>query len=139
MDHDEIAEMIKRHEGYSNKVYFDTEGIPTVGWGHALIPGSEYPLSMSIKHFEIDFGSALKDYRRLGLKLDSIREAVLVNMVFNLGLPRLMGFKKMIAALRVEDWGEAANQMVDSKWYRQVGVRGRELVKMMRTGEGYII
>ena len=45
---------------------------------------------------------------------------------------RLSRFVKMIAAVRREDWGGAADEMENSLWFRQVGERGRELVRRMR-------
>ena len=57
---------------------------------------------------------------------------VLVNMVFNLGRPRLSKFKNMLAAVNANDYHLAAEEMIDSKWYRQVGRRSEELVEIMR-------
>jgi lysozyme len=56
-------------------------------------------------------------------------------MIFNIGMPRFKQFKKMIAALEEGDWSEAANQMMDSKWAKQVGKRAERLRDMMETGE----
>ena len=69
--------------------------------------------------------------------LDPVRQKVIIDMRFNLGLAELMGFKKMILALEQGDYDKAAEEMKDSKWYYQVGIRGRRLVKMMKTGEDY--
>jgi lysozyme len=69
--------------------------------------------------------------------LDPIRQKVIVDMRFNLGLAGLKGFRKMIAALERGDYGVAADEMVNSSWYHQVGTRAHRLVEMMRTGEDY--
>jgi lysozyme len=53
-------------------------------------------------------------------------------MMFNMGLPRLSQFKKMKAAVDAGDWDEAANQMEDSRWYRQVQNRAERLIERMR-------
>jgi lysozyme len=66
--------------------------------------------------------------------LNDARRIVLANMMFNLGYTRFTGFKKMIAAVKEFDYMEAARQMEDSKWYRQVKRRGPELVQIMRDG-----
>ena len=63
------------------------------------------------------------------------RQAVIENMIFNLGLTRFRGFKKMIKAIEDYDYLEAAKQMLDSKWSRQVGNRSIELAEMMSSGE----
>lgn len=68
-------------------------------------------------------------------RLDSTRQRVVANMLFNLGLARFKGFKNMIAALREHDYEKAATEMLDSKWARQVGARAERLAKMMRDGK----
>ncbi|MDI9412767.1 MAG: glycoside hydrolase family protein [Bacillota bacterium] len=69
--------------------------------------------------------------------LDPVRQKVLIDMRFNLGLAGLKGFRRMLAALEAKDYRWAAAEMKDSAWYRQVGTRGVRLVDMMRTGEDY--
>lgn len=69
--------------------------------------------------------------------LDPVRQKVLIDMRFNLGLKGLLKFRNMVAALKVEDYKEAARQMEDSLWYKQVGNRAKRLVSMMRTGLDY--
>lgn len=76
------------------------------------------------------------------------RQRAIANMAFNMGYKRLKGFKKMWKAIRKDDWEEAANQAIDSRWYKQVSgkwyqlstkqaTRGRakRIVQMIRTGE----
>ena len=70
-------------------------------------------------------------------RLDPVRRKVVLDMRFNLGPGGFRGFKKMIAALERDDYDTAADEMVDSKWYRQVKTRGVRLARMMRTGEDY--
>ncbi len=69
--------------------------------------------------------------------LDPVRQKVIIDMRFNLGLAGLMGFKRMLGALEAEDYVKAAEEMKDSKWYWEVGNRSRRLVKMMATGHDY--
>jgi len=70
-------------------------------------------------------------------RLDPVRRKVVLDMRFNLGPGGFRGFRKMIAALARGDYKRAADEMVDSAWYHQVGIRARRLVEMMRTGEDY--
>ena len=70
-------------------------------------------------------------------RLDPVRQKVIVDMCFNLGLAGLKGFRKMIGHLEVGAYVNAAEEMKNSKWYHQVGTRARRLVEMMRTGEDY--
>jgi lysozyme len=69
--------------------------------------------------------------------LDPVRQKVIVDMRFNLGLAGLKKFRKMIGHLEVGAYSKAAEEMKNSKWYHQVGTRARRLVEMMRTGEDY--
>ena len=57
---------------------------------------------------------------------------ILANMMFNMGRPRLSGFKKFNAAVAAGEWEEAAEEMIDSRWYRQVTNRADRLVTRMR-------
>ena len=67
--------------------------------------------------------------------LDEVRQRVVIDMVFNLGMPRFQQFKKMIQALDEGDYKEASIQMMDSRWASQVGARAERLRDMMETGE----
>lgn len=66
--------------------------------------------------------------------LDFVRRQVLVDMCFNMGWPSLSGFKKMFKALEKGDYAEAASQMIDSKWFDDVGIRAEYLEDSMRRG-----
>ena len=135
----DIKKMIKRHEGYRDFVYIDSVGVLTGGWGHAFHKGSHISKEVAEIFFNDDYESVIQDYNRFcnvyALELDSIRRAVIIDMIFNLGLAGLMKFKKMIAALCIDDYEEAAKQGLDSKWAGQVGDRADELMGMMYTGE----
>jgi lysozyme len=86
-----------------------------------------------------DISECIKDLKTFTWfdQLDDVRTKVVVDMRFNLGAAGFRKFRKMIAALERDDYGTAANEMVDSAWYQQAGTRTRRLVKMMRTGEDY--
>ena len=59
-------------------------------------------------------------------------QQIIANMMFNLGYPRLSKFKGMKAGVDARDWNAAADEMVDSAWYRQVPNRAQRLVDRMR-------
>jgi lysozyme len=67
-------------------------------------------------------------------KMNDVRQEVLVNMAYNLGETRLRKFKKMILAHDNLNFTDMAREMVDSKWYAQVGGRGQRLVAAMKLG-----
>ena len=85
--------------------------------------------------FTQDLQTALNDCKDVFPGFDTFPEEaqrVIANMMFNLGKPRFKGFKKYIAAVKSRDWNKAADEMVDSKWYRQVKGRSQRLVERMR-------
>jgi lysozyme len=85
--------------------------------------------------FNMDWDNTKKAYKTLGFNLDSVRKAVVMDMLFNLGVNKFKMFKKMIKAIENGDYNLAAEEMIDSEWYRQVGYRSKKLVDMMRSGE----
>lgn len=138
MTFDDFIAQIKRHEGFRDHVYCDTVGVLTGGWGHAFLEGSRIPLEVAEALLRHDLGAIDRDYTNLNLPIDpkdSVRRYVIKNMLFNIGLGRLLRFKKMLAAIRAGDYKKAADEMMDSKWARQVKGRAVELAEMMRTGE----
>lgn len=128
------AELV-RHEGFRRLPYQDAAGILTVGVGRNL----ERPLSDAAIRFLLDedIAGAIADCERLIISyagLDDTRQRVLVNMMFNLGPIRLLGFKKFLSAVGQRDFTLAAEEMLNSAWAHQVGARAVELAAMMRDG-----
>jgi len=70
-------------------------------------------------------------------RLSEVRQCVLMDMCFNLGINRFMQFKMMLTALEMGEYKEAANEMLDSRWAKQVGQRANRLANMMATDEWY--
>lgn len=67
-------------------------------------------------------------------ELDSVRHAVLLDMAYNMGVSKLLGFKKTLAYTRNGDWEGAASEMLDSDWALQVKGRALKLSNRMRLG-----
>jgi lysozyme len=128
-------EQIKIDEGFRGKPYKCTAGKVTIGFGRNL---DDNPLTRAEAEFLLnnDLKKVAKQASRFGFyqKLNTTRRAVIINMIFNLGLSRFSQFKKMISALESNDYAEAATQMLDSKWAKQVGDRAIRLSKEMRQG-----
>lgn len=136
MDRQLLRSQLERHEGLRLKPYRDTVGKLTVGYGRNLDDigvsrdEADFMLDNDIDMIEGQL-KTVDEYQAL----DPIRQTVLVNMGFNLGFYGLMKFKKMWSAIAREDYNEAARQMLDSKWHRQVGSRAQELAEIMRSGK----
>jgi len=129
-------EQIKKDEGFRGQPYKCTAGKTTIGYGRNL---DDNPLT--IEEAEFLLNNDMKKVAKEAVKLDfyaslnPIRRSVIINMVFNLGMPRFKRFIKMHAALNIKDYEEAAIQMLDSKWARQVGSRATRLAETMRAGQ----
>jgi len=144
MDIEKLREQLKIDEGCVYELYNDHLGYATFGIGHLVLESDpEYgadigtPVSDDrvIEAFEQDVKTVLSDCAVLYPDFDELPEEaqqVIANMMFNLGRPRLSAFKGMKAGVDARDWNEAADQMVDSRWYRQVGARAERLVERMR-------
>jgi len=135
MNTDEVMDFIKKHEGYRRSIYVDTVGVPTGGYGHAFLRDSRLPHHIWETIFWNDYYNVLQDYEKLDLTLDTVRKAVILDMLFNLGLTKLKRFRNLLAAIKREDWKAAKKSMLSSKWARQVKRRAVEDAEMMLTGK----
>ena len=136
---EKLTEQLIRHEGLRVLPYKDSEGKLTIGVGRNLddkgIRRAEAMFMLSN-----DIAEAYFDAERfVGVKvfheLNEVRQIVLVDMAFNMGLTKLNGFKRFKSALMRHNYDEAESEMEDSKWCVQVGTRCRNLRRMMRTGD----
>jgi lysozyme len=84
-----------------------------------------------------DIKRAEKSCSMLGFypELSEVRQAVVVDMVFNLGLRSFLTFEKLRNAIEHREWQRAAEEMIRSKWAGQVGPRAKRLANMMLTNE----
>lgn len=111
------------------------KGHPTIGTGRALDTNG---ISSSESDFLLE--NDLNRVEGLGAKLQwlqslsSVRQAVILRMIFNMGLGGLQKFPSMIAAIKIENWNRASDEMLNSEWHRQVGDAAGELACMMRAG-----
>lgn len=138
---DEVKERIKKHEGFLPKVYFDILGKATIGYGHLITPEDkfeenvEYSKELLEEVFNTDFLRAKKGAEELleGIYIVEKAKGIIIEMVFQLGKTGVSKFKKMFTALSVQDYNEAANQMLDSQWRKQTPKRCEELAEQMRS------
>tara|TARA_R110000765_G_scaffold351418_2_gene441442 strand:- start:163 stop:573 length:411 start_codon:yes stop_codon:yes gene_type:complete len=136
MDRELLIEELKRDEGVELTVYTDTVGISTIGIGRNL---QDVGVSMEEAEFLLsnDIDVAVNELQRTFdwfEGLSGARQRVCINMCFNLGLTRLLGFKKFLAAMEAGEWESAGVEMLDSKWARQVGARSSRLQTLLVEG-----
>ena len=144
MDIDKLREEIAYDEGSVNEIYLDHLGLPTFGIGHLVIdsdPENGQPVGTPVSEdrcneaFDNDVQTVINDCNILYPDFDELPEEVqriIANMMFNMGRPRLSKFKGMKRGVDAKDWNSAADEMVDSNWYRQVTKRADRLVARMR-------
>lgn len=133
---DYLEQQLIRHEGLRLKPYQDTVGKTTIGVGRNLTDvGISEDEAMDLLKNDINkVGQDLTDHLGWWNGLDEARRIVLMNMTFNMGITRLLGFHNMLVALQAGDYQKAADEMKNSVWYTQVKGRGIELEQIMRTG-----
>lgn len=158
LDRAKLKAQLVRHEGKRSKVYKDSLGILTIGVGFNLERGDakkriealgldfqkvkdgkqDLTDEQIFQLMDADTNTAIVNCKSVFPKfseLSDVRQRVLVDMMFNLGKPRFEGFKMMITHVKEGDFGKAADDMKNSKWYAQVGTRGSRLEAMMRTNK----
>jgi lysozyme len=138
VDLTKAGEYILRNEGFRATPYEDTEGILTVGIGFNLEEGfTKEECMLILRHRMGKYIDELVERVPVFLDVSSVRKIVLLDMAYNLGVSRLLGFRKMLAALKQGDFQLAAEEMLDSRYAKQVKGRARRNALMMETGEWY--
>lgn len=124
-------------EGYRQHPYRDTKGILTIGVGRNLESDgiskeeAKYLATNNINEKYQQLISALPWFT----DLDEVRQCVLINMGFNMGVPSLLNFKVTLNFIAHGDYEKASEEMLNSLWAKQVGNRAERLAQMMRTGK----
>lgn len=133
-----IKAQLVRHEGLRLKPYRCTAGKLTIGIGRNL-DDRGISLKEAYAMLERDIQDCeqwlIDEIPEVYNKLDEVRQSVLLNMCFNLGISGLLGFKNTLEFIKVGDWERAANNMLVSRWAKQVGRRAIELSELMRKGK----
>jgi len=144
MNVEQLREQLKIDEGCVYEIYNDHLGYPTFGIGHLVResdPENGSPIGTEVSEdrvneaFDADIEIVLSDCNILYPDFGDLPEEaqqIIANMMFNLGRPRLSKFVGMKRGVDEKDWNSAADEMVDSRWYRQVGARAERLVNRMR-------
>lgn len=139
-----LEKELRRDEGVRREPYYDTVGHLTVGVGFNLdanvlpdgvtLPLDDTEISILLNKTINDVVKGLDTHLNWWQDLDEVRQRVLANMVFNMGIYGVLGFKNTLTNIRREQYGKAAEGMRKSKWYKQVGRRAERLAIAMETG-----
>ena len=153
-----LLEELVKHEGLRLQVYQDTLGIDTIGIGRNLkdrgiskeeLDELDIPTIDHVYEYGITEADAMvlaeNDVQIVEEELlrahpcvedlDAVRQLVVMDMAFNMGVPRLCKFKKMWNAIHEKKFDLAAKEMLDSRWAIQVKSRAVKLSNAMHNGE----
>lgn len=136
-----LEEMITVHEGKRRFAYRCTSNAITIGVGRNIDPNKggiglsddeiAYMLSNDIERVKKELTGAFSWFEFL----NEARQAAMIDMGFNMGLPRLKKFTKALGFMSIKDYDNAAREFYDSRWADQVGSRAVKVCKIIRTGE----
>lgn len=139
--------MTKQFEGYRDRIYKDTKGHNTIGYGFNIDePGVAQLIPQSVTDglrpitpqesdavYNVLYQKAQNDAINFVGKdkfaaLPPEKQAILTDLAYNLGPNKLGGFVKFKDAVLKGDNLRAASELKDSEWYKQVGNRGKHHV-----------
>jgi lysozyme len=135
-DLETIKQDLRRDEGVRLKPYLCTAGKMTIGVGRNIEDmgitdmEADYLLENDIERVVAELDRSLPWWRDLSGK----RQGALINMCFNMGISRLMTFRKMLGALESGRYDAAASEALSSKWARQVGARSKRIAAVLTEG-----
>ncbi len=133
----DLIDSIKQHEGYRSKVYKDSLGIDTIGYGFAIKDLEldedicDIILDRKIKELATRVNRTFSWYRYMP---QTIRDVVM-NMCYQLGVGGFSKFRKTISFLQNKQFHDASEEMLDSLWARQTPNRAKELSKIVKEAE----
>jgi lysozyme len=135
-----VKARIKAHEGFNNRVYKDSLGKDTIGYGHLItktdpfVEGEYYDTATLENLFEQDFQIAFDQADQLlaGAQVCEDAFGVIVEMLFQLGYGGVSKFKMMLNALQNHNYETAAQHMLNSEWHRQTPKRCEELSNILK-------
>ena len=141
-----LQDEIANDEGVVYELYRCSLGHLTGGIGHLITEWDEeyygMPVGTKVSHeqvdawFAVDINRTLQDCKEIFPDFNDLPEEaqlVIANMCFQLGRPRLSNFIKFIAAVNDRDWIKAADEMEDSRWYKQTTARAERLIARIIT------
>lgn len=130
---------LERDEGCRLAAYRDTVGVWTIGYGHAYVhPGTVWTQEQADAQLRADIAhteASLDIHLPWWDSLDDVRQDVLLEMAFNMGVSALCQFHNTLAAIQRRDWQAAHDGMLRSAWASQVGRRANRLAAQMLTGQ----
>jgi lysozyme len=140
VDTAKLLRQLEDHEGFNSSVYQDSLGYWTIGIGRLVDSRKGGGISKGEAQFllqndVVKVRSQLDEYLPWWSRMDEVRQRVLVDLCFNLGITGLLGFHKTLRLIQEHKFELAAEAMLASRWATQVKRRALRLSQMMATGE----
>ena len=143
MRYQKLIKRIKEHEGFSIKPYKDQLGFLTIGYGHLILPNEKHltnnkkTKTQLEKIFIKDFRKATNDYKKFlkKRKHNSKEEELLIEMVFQMGVKRVLMFKNLLSSMKKNQKHLVCFEMMNSLWYNQTPKRVKNLIKIYLNNE----
>jgi lysozyme len=142
---DDIMNMVKDHEGVRTKPYKDSLGLWTVGVGHLIGDGKTLPPEWNRTLSDVEVMNLFKkDYQHHKQAAEKIPgfsnlnmngQAALIDLTFNMGPSWWKGWPNFTSFMQAGNIDQAANSLIKSKWYSQVGKRAPKIVSLLRSGD----
>ena len=141
MNYDKLMDSVKKHEGYRNKVYLDSLGKRTIGYGHLCVEdkwvdGWEYSQVELENVLKEDLQYAINQGEGMckDLKISDDAKFLIIEMIFQLGSAGVQKFRNMWKAIKEDppNYEEASIQMLDSRWAKQTPNRATEMAEKMQ-------
>ncbi len=131
-----LRESIKRHEGFKKLPYNDTRGNLTIGYGRNLrsVGISETEADIMLNDDIINATVELYRFIPWTQNLDDSRKAAFIELNFNMGIEKLLGFRKMLDYAKENDWPNASKELLDSDWKAEVGNRANDIAYVLENG-----
>lgn len=132
-----VIDLITKHEGLRLFPYTDTVGKLTIGVGRNLTDvgvsadEAQTLLANDLARAQTGIAEAWPPFAQL----DPVRQAVIIDMVFNMGVAGVLEFKNTLESVAGGNWQDAHDRMLQSRWATQVGARATEDAQMMLSGQ----
>lgn len=136
MDKDQLIKDLIRDEGVRSFPYRDSLGKLTIGVGRNLdnVGLHEDEITYLLGNDVDSVVTSLNQMLPWWANLSEPRQRVIANMAFNMGVTKLLDFKNMLGFLKAGDYDNAAQEMLNSRWAKQVGQRSNRLASVMKAG-----
>lgn len=137
-DHTKLLAQLKVEEGFRLYAYADSQGYATIGYGRMVDRRRGGGITLGEAEFLLN-NDVYKVIRELSPYAwyeaqDSVRQAALADMAFNLGIVGLLHFPHFLGFMLTKDYPSAIAQLVNTKWHTQVGARADRIIKLIETG-----